>query len=89
MCRRSRNWVTTSWRPTGSRWSGPARLPDDIADKVNREVNVATSKPESQKRMRADGMLIHGMDTAAFRKFLADEHVTWKPVIEKAGMIPK
>jgi tripartite-type tricarboxylate transporter receptor subunit TctC len=68
---------------------GPARLPDDIANKVNREVNVATSKPEAQKRMRADGMLIHGMDTAAFRKFLADEHVRWKPVIEKAGMIPK
>ena len=68
---------------------GPARLPDDIANKVNREVNVATSKPESQKRMRADGMLIHGMDTAAFRKFLADEHVRWQPVIEKAGMISK
>ncbi len=68
---------------------GPARLPNDIAVKVNREVNVATSKPDSQKRMREDGMLIESMDTAAFRKFIDDEHVRWKPVIEKAGMLAK
>ena len=68
---------------------GPAHLPNDITVKVNREVNVATSKPDSQKRMREDGMLIESMDTAAFRKFIDDEHVRWKPVIEKAGMLEK
>jgi len=73
-------------------WFGlvaPARLPNDIAVKVNREINLATSKPESQDRMRADGMLISGMDVPAFRKFIADEHVRWKPVIEKVGMLGK
>ena len=68
---------------------GPARLPNDIAVKVNREVNAATAKPDSQKRMREDGMLIESMDTAAFRRFIEDEHVRWKPVIEKAGMMEK
>jgi tripartite-type tricarboxylate transporter receptor subunit TctC len=68
---------------------GPARLPNDIAVRVNREVNVATSKPDSQKRMREDGMLIESMDTATFRKFIEDEHVRWKPVIEKTGMMEK
>src|SRR5207342_92431 len=68
---------------------GPARLPNDIAGRVNREVNAATAKPDSQKRMREDGMLIESMDTASFRKFIEDEHVRWKPVIEKAGMMEK
>ena len=68
---------------------GPARLPNNIAVKINRDVNLATSNPDSQKRMREDGMLIETMDTAAFRKFIEDEHVRWKPVIEKAGMLEK
>lgn len=68
---------------------GPARLPDDIAVKVNREVNVVMSKPESQQRMREDGMLVDPMDTGQFRKFIADETVRWKPVIEKAGLLAK
>jgi tripartite-type tricarboxylate transporter receptor subunit TctC len=68
---------------------GPARLPEDIAAKVNREINVVMSKPESQQRMRADGMLVDPMDTAQFRKFIADETVRWTPVIEKAGLLKK
>ena len=68
---------------------GPARLPDDIAAKINREINVVMSKPESQKRMREDGMLVDPMDTGQFRKFIADETVRWTPVIERAGMMAK
>jgi len=68
---------------------GPARLPNDIADKVNREINVVMSKPESQQRMRADGMLVDPMDTAQFRKFIAAETVRWTPVIEKSGLLKK
>jgi tripartite-type tricarboxylate transporter receptor subunit TctC len=68
---------------------GPAGLPDDIADKVNREINVVMSKPESQQRMRADGMLVDPMDTGQFRKFIADETVRWTPVIEKSGLLKK
>ena len=68
---------------------GPAGLPDDIAAKVNREINVVMSKPESQKRMREDGMLVDPMDTGQFRKFIADETVRWTPVIEKSGLLKK
>ncbi len=68
---------------------GPARLPNGIAVKINREVNAVMSKPENQKRMREDGMLVDPMDTGKFRKFIEDEYVRWKPVIEKAGMMEK
>ncbi|MGE0035100.1 MAG: Bug family tripartite tricarboxylate transporter substrate binding protein [Xanthobacteraceae bacterium] len=68
---------------------GPARLPNDIAVKVNREINVVMSKPASQQRMRADGMLVDPMDVVQFRKFIADETVRWTPVIEKSGLLKK
>ncbi len=77
--------VATNWFAL----AGPAGLPADIVGKVNREINVAMAKPESQQRMRADGMLVRGMDAAAFRQFIADEGVRWKPVIERAGLVQK
>src|SRR5215831_5951830 len=69
--------------------AGPAGLPADIVRKVNREINVAMAKPESQQRMREDGMLIHGMNAAELRKFVEDEGARWKPVIERAGLVEK
>ena len=77
--------VATNWFGL----AGPAGLPADIVGKVNREINVAMAKPESQQRMREDGMLVHGMDVPAFRKFIEDEGVRWKPVIEQAGLVEK
>jgi tripartite-type tricarboxylate transporter receptor subunit TctC len=77
--------VATNWFGL----AGPAGLPADIMRKVNHEINVAMAKPESQQRMREDGMLVHAMDAAAFRKFIDDEGVRWKPVIERAGLMEK
>jgi tripartite-type tricarboxylate transporter receptor subunit TctC len=77
--------VATNWFGL----AGPAGLPADIVRKVNHEINVAMAKPESQQRMREDGMLVHAMDAAAFRKFIDDEGVRWKPVIERAGLMEK
>ena len=77
--------VVTNWFAL----AGPAGLPADIVRKVNREINVAMAKPESQQRMREDGMLIRSMDAAAFRQFIADEGVRFRPVIEGAGLVEK
>jgi tripartite-type tricarboxylate transporter receptor subunit TctC len=77
--------VATNWFAL----AGPAGLPADIVRKVNHEINVAMAKPESQQRMREDGMLVHAMDAAQFRKFVEDEGVRWKPVVERAGLVEK
>jgi len=34
-------------------------------------------------------MLVHGMDAAQLRKFIEDEGVRWKPVMERAGLAEK
>jgi tripartite-type tricarboxylate transporter receptor subunit TctC len=77
--------VATNWFAL----AGPAGLPADIVAKVNREINVAMSKPDSQQRMREDGMLVSPMEAAALRKFVEEEGVRWKPVIERAGLLEK
>jgi tripartite-type tricarboxylate transporter receptor subunit TctC len=77
--------VATNWFAL----AGPARLPADIVAKINREVNAVMTRPESQQRMREDGMLIYRMDAAAFRAFVDDEIARWRPVVEKAGMLEK
>jgi tripartite-type tricarboxylate transporter receptor subunit TctC len=77
--------VATNWFGL----AGPAGLPADIVRKVNREINVVMAKPESQRRMREDGMLVHGMDADQFRRFIEDEGARWRPVIERAGLVEK
>jgi tripartite-type tricarboxylate transporter receptor subunit TctC len=77
--------VATNWFAL----AGPAGLPADIVRKVNREINVAMERPESQQRMREDGMLIRSMDAAAFRKFIEEEGLRFRPVIERAGLVEK
>ena len=77
--------VATNWFAL----AGPAGLPSDIVRKVNREINVVMAKPASQQRMREDGMLVHGMDAAQLRRFIEDEGVRWKPVMERAGLAEK
>jgi tripartite-type tricarboxylate transporter receptor subunit TctC len=77
--------IVTNWFAL----AGPAGLPADIVAKVNREINVAMSKPDSQQRMREDGMLVSPMEAAALRKFVEEEGVRWKPVIERAGLLEK
>ena len=47
------------------------------------------ARPESQQRMREDGMLVRGMDAPAFHKFIEDEGTRWRPVIEQAGLVEK
>jgi tripartite-type tricarboxylate transporter receptor subunit TctC len=77
--------VVTNWFAL----AGPAGLPAEIVRKVNREINVAMAKPETRQRMREDGMLVQLMDVATFRKFIEDEGVRFKPVIERAGLVEK
>ena len=67
--------------------SGPAGLPNDIVQKVNREVANAMRKPEVQERLRKDGSLTQPMSVEEMRKFIADESTRWKPVVERAGLV--
>jgi tripartite-type tricarboxylate transporter receptor subunit TctC len=66
--------------------AGPAGLPPEIAQKVNRVVNAGMALPENQALIRQEGMIVSPMDADTFKAFVEHEALRWKPVILKAGL---
>lgn len=75
--------VATTWFTI----SGPAGLPNDIVQKMNREIIRAVSKPEVQQRLRHDGMITEVMSVEQLKHYIDTETARWKPVLEQAGLI--
>src|SRR5262245_9302975 len=77
--------VATTWFTI----SGPAKLPQDIVVKMNREIVRVVSKPEVQQRLRHDGLISEAMSVEELRAFIEAETARWKPVLEQARLIGK
>jgi tripartite-type tricarboxylate transporter receptor subunit TctC len=77
--------VTTTWFSL----SGPAGLPADIVQKVNREIANVMAKPEMRQRMQQEGMVTEAMTVEQFHALIDRETKFWRPVIEKVGLIEK
>ena len=77
--------VATTWFSI----SGPANLPKDITDKMNREIIRAVSKPDVQARLRQDGLIAEIMSIDQLREHILAESARWKPVLEQLGLIGK
>jgi tripartite-type tricarboxylate transporter receptor subunit TctC len=69
--------------------SGPANLPKPIVEKVNSEINRGVRSPETEARFRRDGLIADPMSFEQLNKFIDAEFATWKPVMERAGLIGK
>jgi tripartite-type tricarboxylate transporter receptor subunit TctC len=69
--------------------SGPAKLPKNVTERLNREIAAVMAKPEVQARMRRDGLLTETMSPEAFTKFVASESARWTPLIQRAGLAGK
>lgn len=77
---------------TATTWftmSGPAKLPQDIVQKMNREIVRAVSKPEVRQRLRQDGLVVETMSVEQLQQFIDGETARWKPVLEQSGLIGK
>ena len=77
--------VATTWFTI----SGPAKLPGDIVQKMNREVIAAVSKPEVQQRLRQDGLVSEIMTVEQVKQHIEAETARWRPVLEQLGQIGK
>ena len=69
--------------------SAPAGLPDDIVQKVNREVVRSMTAPAAQDKMRQLGVIPEGLSVAELKALIASEATRWKPVIEELGLVEK
>jgi len=77
--------VATTWFSI----SGPANLPKDITEKMNREIVNAVSKPEIKARLRHDGLIAETMSVDELRSYILAETARWKPVLEQLGLVGK
>jgi tripartite-type tricarboxylate transporter receptor subunit TctC len=72
--------VATTW------WalSGPAGLPPDIVDKLNREINRSLDLPQVRKQLEQEEVRTQAMTPAEVTAFLQSEIAKWVPVVARA-----
>ena len=66
---------------------GAGRTSQGIADKVNREVSKGMTSAAVNQKMLEQGMITEALTQAELKGLIDNEHVRWKPVLEKAGLI--
>ena len=77
---------------TAGTWAalfGPAKLPADIAQKMNRALNDALGKPDVREKIAALGFELAGSTPDEMGKFLQEQLVAWAQAFKDAGMQPE
>jgi tripartite-type tricarboxylate transporter receptor subunit TctC len=75
-------YEASSWYGLG----GPKRAPEEIIEKLNKEVNVSIADPKLQARLADLGGTALGGSPADFAKLISDEVKKWSRVILAANM---
>jgi tripartite-type tricarboxylate transporter receptor subunit TctC len=65
---------------------GPAGLPRDILDKINRVAVEAMSDPSVKERLGDQGLTLVPQKPEEFRAFIAKDAIGWANVVKKAGL---
>jgi len=65
---------------------GPAGLPRDVLDRINRVAVEAMSDPSVQDKLADQGLALVPQTPEQFRSFIAAESVKWAKVIKDSGV---
>jgi tripartite-type tricarboxylate transporter receptor subunit TctC len=65
--------------------SGPAKLPPEIVERLNAEVNRALELPDVRERLKPEGIIPDRLTAREFNSFVADEVRKWGPVVKASG----
>jgi tripartite-type tricarboxylate transporter receptor subunit TctC len=71
--------VVTTWYGL----SGPANLPRDIVEKLNREVNAAMREPDVRKHLEQEMVQTRAMSPSEFTAFMRAEVNQWVPEVKR------
>jgi tripartite-type tricarboxylate transporter receptor subunit TctC len=74
------NYQATSWNGLAA----PAKTPQAVIDRLNKEINLAVTHPELKARLLELGILAQGGTQESTKKLLAADIAKWGAVIEKA-----
>lgn len=75
---------------TAGTWAalfGPARLPLEITQRMNRELHAAMQRPEVRERISALGFELAGNTPDEMSAFVQDQLVAWARAFKDAGMV--
>ena len=75
-----------------SNWWGivyPARTPQSIVARIDKELGSILMLPDVKKRFLADGAEPHHVSQGEFGKFIAAETAKWARVVKVAGIKPQ
>lgn len=73
---------------TGAIWfslSGPAGMPKEIVQRLNKEVRQILQMPEIREKLKVEAIEPADLDPQAFETFLASEVKRWAPVVKASG----
>jgi tripartite-type tricarboxylate transporter receptor subunit TctC len=65
--------------------SGPARLPDAIADRLSAELLATLAEPAIAQRLEDLGSATRPLTRAQFSAFVAEEVARWAPIVRASG----
>jgi tripartite-type tricarboxylate transporter receptor subunit TctC len=77
---------------TAGTWAalfGPAKLPPEIAQRMNRALNAAMQQADVRERITAMGFDLAGGTPDEMGKFLQEQLVAWAKAFKDAGMQPE
>lgn len=77
---------------TAGTWAalfGPAKLPPEITQRMNRELNAAMQRPEVREKISALGFELGGSTPDEMATFLQDQLQAWGRAFRDAGMTPE
>lgn len=77
------NYQATSWNGLAA----PAKTPQPIIDRLNKEINAAVAQPDVKARLLELGIVAQGSTPDATKKLLASDIAKWGDVIEKAKIV--
>ena len=68
---------------------GPAKMPADVAAKINKDVNAALASPDLRERLTKLGTVPGNLTIAQFNDFIRRELDETKKILEAAGIKPQ
>jgi tripartite-type tricarboxylate transporter receptor subunit TctC len=68
---------------------GPAKMPQDIVERLSREVNAILHRPDVRAQLERQGVEPSGSTPAEFAAFLKQQLADWARAARDAGMKPE
>ena len=68
---------------------GPAKLPPEIAERMNKALRDAMARPDVQERVKSQGLALSGSTPAELATFMEVQLKAWKKAFDEAGLKPE